>query len=306
MGKTSIGWTSSNGGKEEGYSFNPWWGCVEVGPDCNNCYARQLATRVGKADAWGKNGKRYATSEKNWNQVYKWNSAAEKAGRVDRVFTASMADIFENAMPVYHWNGEPMMFDHGKGDGPRQYQTSSLKARLVDLIDSTPNLEWLLLTKRPENIERGLPIRWNTHGVPRNVMFGMSAGDQKTFDKRIGYFYQLPVRKFLSLEPLFGPIHIGTSIMPSIDWVIVGGESGAKARPFHIKWAYDLLIEANDLGKPFFLKQLGSRPHGLYHPIQLSRGVQNHGENWDEWPDSLYDLKVREFPEIGAGQSRLL
>lgn len=133
MGKdTGITWTDS--------TFNPWWGCEKVSPGCTNCYAATFDKRVG-GDHWGAKAGRRFFGDKHWREPEKWNRDAAKSGERHRVFCASMADVFEDRDDLVQ---------------PR--------IRLFHLISETPNLDWLLLTKRPENIRRF----YGGDGVPRS------------------------------------------------------------------------------------------------------------------------------------------
>src|SRR5689334_16021242 len=131
--KTKIGWTH--------HTFNAWWGCHKVSPACKHCYAESFSKRTGHA-VWGANAPRRFFGDAHWREPLKWNAAAEKAGERRRVFCGSMMDVFE-------WHDEPT-----------NEQMNAARARLWELIESTPWLDWLLLTKRPENASSVLPDRW--------------------------------------------------------------------------------------------------------------------------------------------------
>ena len=115
------------------HTFNPWWGCVNISPACDHCYAEAWAKRCGK-QVWGKEAPRRFFGDRHWNEPLKWDRAAEKAGERHRVFCASMADVFEDRRDL---------------DEPR--------ARLYGLIEQTPNLDWMLLTKRPQVVGKLVP-----------------------------------------------------------------------------------------------------------------------------------------------------
>ena len=139
MAESSIEWVSTpraNGGRAPGYTFNPWWGCVEVSPGCAHCYARTFSKRVGSAK-WGKDETRRFFGDSHWNEPRKWNAAAAEMGERRKVFCASMADVFEDRADL-----------------------GSQRARLFALIEETPHLDWLLLTKRPQNVRSMVPLRW--------------------------------------------------------------------------------------------------------------------------------------------------
>jgi protein gp37 len=229
MQNSSIEWTD--------HTFNPWWGCQRVSPGCEHCYAETLAHRYN-FKVWGpaKTTGRREMSANYWKQPIKWNDAARKAGKQARVFCASMADVFE---------------DHPQLEWPR--------TNLWGLIETTPHLDWLLLTKRPQNILRMLPSLWSGR-TPDNVWLGTSCEDQQRADERIPHLLSVPARvRFLSCEPLLGEISLPISRMGSdIHWVIAGGESGAGARPMHPDWARWLRTQCQETGTAFHFKQWGA------------------------------------------------
>lgn len=261
MQNSKIEWTD--------HTFNPWWGCQRVSPGCQHCYAETMAHRYGHA-IWGpaKTTDRRMMSDNYWRQPLKWNTAAAKVGIRARVFCASMADVFE-----YH----PQL------DDPRR--------RLWDLIEETPDLDWLLLTKRPENITPA----W---GALENVWLGTSVENQEQADTRIPLLLRVPVRvRFLSCEPLLGPVDIDQACRYAngtrrpnwgleITWIIAGGESGANARPMHPAWARSLRDQAHAAGVAFFFKQWGEHDAGGQRVGKHVSGRLLDGRTWDELPES--------------------
>ena len=234
MQNSSIEWTD--------HTFNPWHGCFKVSPGCQHCYAETMNHRYGFQN-WGpaKTTTRRKMSAHYWQQPLKWDRLAQVSGR-KRVFCASMADVFEDHPQVEDW-----------------------RADLWDLIRLTPNLDWLLLTKRPENILEMIPVSWR-HGPAANVWYGTSVENQEYADKRIPELLKVPAKvRFLSCEPLLGPVTLRRWVRPSlgwapdpIQWVIVGGESGHDARPMHPDWAWSLRDECQAAGDvAFFFKQWG-------------------------------------------------
>jgi protein gp37 len=220
------------------HTFNPWWGCTKISPACDNCYAEALDKRTG-GEHWGPKAERRRTSKSNWAQPLKWNKQAQEQGVRVRVFCASMADVFDNQVP-----------DEWRDD-------------LWELIFACKNIDWLLLTKRPQNIEKMLPNYWGDLGAP-NVWLGTTVEDQKAAAQNIPHLLDVPARvHFLSCEPLLGPIEIPNYLnrlkdgYTSLDWVICGGESGPNARPMHPDWARDLRDQCQSAGVPFFFKQWG-------------------------------------------------
>lgn len=248
------------------HSFNIRWGCVKVSAGCDNCYAETFDKRVGGAH-WGPHAPRRMMSDAYWRAPLKWDATALKAGERHRVFCSSMADTFEKV-----------------DDGQLE--------RLWHLIRQTPNLDWLLLTKRPQNIAKMLPDDWGD-GYP-NVWLGTTVEHQAEADRRIPHLLAAPARvRFLSCEPLLGFVDLTrikalpgfggedgwhTDVLTSshfqvddmgrehsgdgpiddkIDWVICGGESGPNARPMHPDWARSLRDQCVAAGVPFFFKQWG-------------------------------------------------
>lgn len=228
MGENSkIEWTH--------HTFNPWWGCVKVSPGCQHCYAETFSKRTGH-QVWGVNAERRTFGDKHWKEPLKWDAEAKESGERRRVFCASMADVFE-----------------GRED------LSPHRWRLFNLIEATPNLDWLLLTKRPENMLKLLPTNWLIDPRP-NVWLGTTVENQEQAGKRIPELLTVPaVVRFLSCEPLLGPIDLkwDKPMRVGIDWVIVGGESGGGARPMHPNWARELRDQCVLAEVPFLFKQWG-------------------------------------------------
>jgi protein gp37 len=247
--KTEIQWTT--------HTFNPWWGCLEVSPGCDNCYARTLSERWG-FDVWGppRTSPRRLFGDKYWAEPLKWNATAAQEGRRHRVFCASMADVFE-----FH------------------PQLDAVRARLWALIEQTPWLDWQLLTKRPMNIARMLPSAWLEQVRP-NVWLGTSVEDQPRAELRIRHLVAVPaVVHFLSCEPLLGPVDLGPWL-GDLDWIITGGESGPHYRPMDLDWVRSLRDQCQGAGLALFHKQQGGR-------TPKAGGREIDGRTWDEFPSPL-------------------
>jgi protein gp37 len=215
------------------HTFNPWWGCSKVSPACTNCYAEAWAKRVGQ-DVWGKGSTRRFFNDEHWKAPLKWNKEAAKNKERKRVFCASMADVFERRSELKTWRN-----------------------RLWDLIEATPMLDWLLLTKRPHNIANMVPWK-NTW--PDNVWLGTTVENQLWAEKRIPCLLENPAHvRFLSCEPLLGNLNLQHWITNknAIGWVIAGGESGAGARPMHPAWVRDLRDQCLEHAVAFHFKQWG-------------------------------------------------
>lgn len=193
MAKNSkIEWTT--------HTFNPWRGCTKVSEGCRNCYADAMSHRNPSVlGVWGPNGTRVVAAEAAWKEPLKWDREAKAAGERHRVFCASLADVFE-----------------GIGTMPAASYDAVMQARkrLGQLILDTSNLDWLLLTKRPQNI---LPIAADmwvrfsgpSQPFPPNVWIGTSVENQQAADERIPHLLKVPASvRFLSCEPLLGPVNL--------------------------------------------------------------------------------------------------
>lgn len=261
MGQTTaIEWADA--------TFNPWWGCTRVSEACQHCYAEAFAKRTGH-DVWGKGSERRFFGDKHWNEPLQWNANAERDGVRRRVFCASMADVFE---------------DHPELPAQRD--------RLWRLIEETPNLDWLLLTKRPENVARMVPLEW-LGDWPAHAWLGTTVETQRWADVRIPLLLDVPARiHFLSCEPLLGPVVLrpewteleiqafgagSLACFPRIDWVIAGGESGPKHRPSDPAWFRSLRDQCVDASILFLFKQWGGR-------TPKAGGRELDGETWSEVP----------------------
>lgn len=219
MENTKIAWASN--------TFNCWLGCTEVSPGCDACYARELTRRYGQ-DVWGHKVPRHRTSASYWKQPFKWDKAAAKAGIRTGVFCASLAD----------W---------ADAEIPREWVDD-----LWDLIRATPNLRWMLLTKRPGRIMQLLPPDWG-EGWPW-VWLGTSV-ENADYVWRAETLANVPcLTRFISYEPAIGPI-ADVINLDGISWLIYGGESGKGYRPMDIQWARDIRAKCDAEGVAFFFKQ---------------------------------------------------
>ena len=322
------------------HTMNPWRGCSKVHTGCANCYAEATSKRNETIlGTWGPNGTRVVAAERAWAEVLKWNKAAAKLSERPRVFCASLADVFEDwAEPmVDHLDGDHYTSDvdpskmvnheemHGLDSVGYHYTTiDDVRRRLFALIDSTPALDWLLLTKRPENVRKFWPAV-NVHTQEqaddrnergelyrRNVWIGTSISEQETADKwtprLLGLDDLAPVR-FLSAEPLVGPIDFsmrtdgtgGSALnFAGVNLVIVGGESGPGARPCSVEWVRAIVRQCAEAGVACFVKQLGSNAVGMFDDNHARVTGQIHledskGGKLDEWPE---DIRVRQMPEV--------
>ena len=251
--RTSIAWTDR--------TFNPWWGCTRISPGCDRCYAAAFDHRIGGAH-WGAGQARRYFGDAHWAEPLRWNRAAERTGTPTLVFCASMADVFDNEIDQAH------------------------RDRLWRLIRATPHLTWQLVTKRIGNARRMLPRDWGAAGYP-NAWLLSTVVTQAEADRDIPKLLAIPARVHgVSIEPQLERIDIGRYATGDDFWVICGGESGGKARPFDIAWARALRRQCAATGAAFFMKQMGNRPVGI-------TGTTGKGEDPAEWPT---DVRVRDYP----------
>jgi protein gp37 len=214
------------------HTFNPWWGCVKLSPACAHCYAETWARRFGD-ELWGGDAPRRFFSEHHWREPLRWNSEADRQGIRARVFCASMADVFEPRRDLDPW-----------------------REKLWALIEKTPHLDWLLLTKRPGHIKNVYP--W-AHNPRENVWLGTTAENQRWATRRIERLIAVDAHvRFLSCEPLLSAVDLRPWLnQRHIDWVIAGGESGHEARPTHPNWIRALRDQCRAHDVPFHFKQWG-------------------------------------------------
>jgi len=275
---SKIQWTT--------HTANLQWGCVAVHTGCDNCYAETLSKRWGN-DVWG-NDKPRKEIKSVWKDLDRFQRLAKEAGEYHRVFVGSMMDIFEKPMPLIDSKGNQSYYEN----------TGLLRDKLFFKISNNefPNLIFLLLTKRPSNINKYIPESWKTN-PPDNVMFGTSPVNQETADKLIPQLLEVNGKRFLSVEPMLSPIDLSKYLwMPQrqkktiaeafetegvyhckecgtggkyldtpcdnqcyfkpINWVIVGGESGHHKRPFNADWARSIREQCKKTQTPFFMKQM--------------------------------------------------
>lgn len=225
------------------HTFNPWVGCTKVSPACDHCYAENWAKRTGQSHLWA--GERRRTSAANWRLPLKWQREAKSEGGRKRVFCASLADVFDNTVP------------------------DAWRADLFGLIAETPDLDWLLLTKRIGNAADMIARATSLHGWPwPNVWLGATVVTQAEVDRDVPKLVNTPAAvRFLSCEPLLEEISFRWAVwhhaynanhldgLRMLDWIIVGGESGKGARPMAQQWAEQIREQCEEAGVAFFMKQ---------------------------------------------------
>ncbi|MEL6625434.1 MAG: DUF5131 family protein [Bacteroidota bacterium] len=252
-------------------TWNPFVGCKKISAGCKYCYMHRDQAR------WGKDGSEVRrTSKTTWRQLSRYKEP-------QRIFVCSMSDFFIQEIDDWREDAWQAMRDN-------------------------PQHTYMILTKRPERIMDHLPDDWGEEGWP-NVWLGISAENQKMMDSRVSLFLDVPARvRFLSIEPLIDRASLFNTYnhyeleflftrfenRAEIDWIIIGGESGNdqgkhRYRPCKESWIRNLLIEADQMNIPVFVKQMGTQ-------LAKDLGLKDrHGRDISEWPK---DLQVRQFPEL--------
>lgn len=262
---TGIAWTDS--------TFNPWIGCTKVSPGCDHCYAAVSTPARTMGIVWGPRAPRQRTSADNWQLPHRWNAQHDeffaKHGRKRRVFCASLADVFDNEVdPAW-------------------------RKALWTVVKNTPNLDWLILTKRIGNVAGMLPDDWGDYanGYP-NVWLGITVVNQAEADRDIHKLLRIPAALWwLSMEPLLEDVsfeglyaehhdpRVHLNVLELLDWVVVGGESGQHARPMNPAWVESLRAQCEATDTAFFFKQWG-------------------GKGKDKGGCLLNDIEVKSWPAV--------
>lgn len=243
---TIIAWTD--------HTFNAWMGCAKVSAGCAHCYAETLTKNRMGLSLWGVDAKRQITKSP-WDHVRQWEKAARlgESGLLGNgrhlVFTGSLMDWAEDRPDL---------------EAPR--------ARMWEVIRSSPHLWFQMLTKRPENIRRMLPADWGDGW--ENVWLGTSVEDMRVAE-RVDHLRDIPaVVRFISYEPALGPLD--EIDLTGIDWVIIGGESGPKYRPMELDWARAMRAKCEAIDVAFFFKQSAA--------IRTEMGIELDGEIVRKFP----------------------
>lgn len=320
--KTKIQWCDS--------TWNPVQGCTKISPGCAHCYAERSLPARFHGIGWGDSEPRRLASAATWRLPFRW-------ARRSRVCDACGYADSEARYAIKHCDPETgewcqcetyhrrRVFACSLSDWLDQWWPIGILGAFLETIRATPTLDWLLLTKRVSNWEKRLRAAayccheatrnwvkdWLDGTPPPNVWFGVSVENQDR-DSRIREAVKVPaVRRWLSLEPLLGPVDVRPWLPPQlvhplcpvkergqIDWLVIGGESGPQARPCNVEWIRDLLRQGWAAGLPVFVKQLGGDPRCPY-PLGVpawGRLRLRHPKGGDpaEWPP---DLRVREWPQ---------
>lgn len=272
MKHTNIEWADFTG--------SPWYICTEVNEDCANCYARELAKGRMKTITGGKWGKGVprVRAKGFWSNAIKWNETPWVCDTCGKAWTVNGMHPDCDGEILHRARMFPSLCDWLDAEVQIEWLADFLK-----LVYGTPNLDWLLLTKRPENFFKRLSaaveygdtqdwpaefldwvMEWFRDGIaPANVWILASAGNQKNADKMMPELLKIPARvRGLSAEPLIGPITFRPDWLEGLDWIIFGGEStqGKPARPCNIEWIVSGLREAQAVGVNCFVKQVGTCP----------------------------------------------
>jgi len=297
---TGIQWAGDE--NRMGATWNPWMGCTKVaenragmpGSACDFCYAETFAEpkyrkRVrddleaagievtddfSVVPLWGQHGIRQRVVT-NWEAPITWDRKAAEGGYRLRVFTASLADVFES-----HKSIQP-----------------EWRAHLFDLVERCRNLDWQVLTKRPGSIQHMIPKGWKAHW-PRNCWIGTSVEHHGTVS-RIEHLLALPGNppvRFLSCEPLLSEIDLRPYLgADKINWVIAGGETGTGARPTDLDWVRSLRDQCAAAGVPFFYKQPGTIAGRGQHKVEVP-DIDDPEKKRDQW--RLDDRHWWEWPVV--------
>lgn len=267
---TGIAWCDS--------TINFWWGCTEVGPGCDLCYARVFSARMNRAK-WGDEAPRLRTTAKVWDSLMQWERKAIKTGKPIKVFCQSMSDFFDKLAPD-EWREEAW-----------------------ERIKATPHLRYQILTKRISLVEKKLPKDWGP--AYDHVGFMCTVVNQQEAIRDIPRLLRLKHSHSvkwvgLSVEPFLGRIFLHSYWLnreqPSLDWVIVGGESArgadlAQCRAYDMEAALEIVQRCQWYNVPVFHKQLGSRPYWRGKAFKVDHWK---GEIPTEWPTGF---QVQEFPK---------
>jgi protein gp37 len=238
------------------HTMNWWIGCTRVSEACENCYAEEQEDHRFHRAQWGDHP-RYRTSPSKWREPFAWDRKAREAGEQRRVFTNSLSDFFDNQVPA-EWRTEAW-----------------------ENIRRCDHLDWLILTKRPQNIRKMLPPDWGQGWS--HVWLGCTVENMVEARRRIPVLLRVPaICHFLSCEPLLAALDLRPWLGPDrINWIICGGESGSKnRRMMDPDWARDLRDQSKVAGVAFFMKQMTCR-----FPKQGEALIPS-------------DLMVRQFPDL--------
>lgn len=346
MGQNSkIEWTD--------HTFNPWIGCTAVSPGCVNCYAEEIdrkrfsktlggGTKDQPIIHFGKGAPRYRTSDQNWKKPLRWNGSAGRSWQCPDCLGVTTDPEFRQVEQIYACQDcekrmhpyRPRVFCASLADWLDDEVPIEWLADLLKLIHDTPAIDWLLLTKRPQNWKercfeslhtweemrfRNAPTKWTNfsawlsnwiggHETPHNIWIGTTVEDQTRADQRIPELLKIPAKvRFLSCEPLLGPVEfsdvthrsdavsqLGKKALDGIHWLICGGESGPGARPMHPEWARSLRDQCQAAGVAYFLKQWGE----FVTEMQSPEDIILPGSSWLPWSTLKEGIAKGDMTEV--------
>lgn len=282
---TNIQWCDS--------TINDWEGCTKVSPGCLHCHAevRDRRMMIERVIHWGPGAPRRKSKSAT---AMRAALNRKQLVRRRRIFSLSQGDWLDPEVPI-EWLAE-----------------------MLDSIRMADQCDHLLLTKRPElwadRLHKAMRVihnetdvwisKWLDGEPPENIWIGASAEDQKCVDDRASHLMDIPAPvHFWSLEPLLEDLGLGFVDVKQPgdrypDWVIVGGESGPKARPCHIDWIRSIVRQCQSANVPCFVKQLGTfatMRHNGGFDVPIPHITHPKGGDPAEWPA---DLRVQEFPKV--------
>ena len=269
------------------HTFSPWLGCQHVSPGCERCFAESWSKRSGLVE-WGPHGERKRTSADYWKQPLRWARKAREERREYNEIVRLAPEFGEHSLPPLR----PRVFCASLCDVFDNQVQQEWRTDLFRLIDATPELDWLLLTKRPENMRIMLPracgeaTKYADRPWPwPNIWLGFTAEDQEHFNRRWPIVRDIPAAvRFCSYEPALGPLTLPDDVSGHLNWIIAGSESGHGARPMSIEWPRLLRDECLAHDVRFFAKQLTGKGGVAIKDIE-------------KFPA---DLRIREFPRAAA------
>lgn len=320
--KTGISWTES--------TWNPIRGCIRVSEGCRNCYAETVAARFSDPGQPYEGLARWVDRPGGKREA-RWTGAVQLVEkhlddplrkRAPRVyFVNSMSDLFFERLATA--DIDKIVARMGLAQHHTFQVLTKRASRMRDYLND-PKMPRRVLAEaekaKPSALWNGNMYQlkyWLEDGFPLpHVWWGVSAEDQAAADERVPALLNASAAvRFVSYEPALGPVNWrllsdgrdhydafygrpGPGGHPALDWIIVGGESGSGARPFHVEWARDTLAQAAPFKTAVYIKQLGS------HPLLGGVGLGKAGGKWDNpeaWPE---DLRVQNYPEAYHANSR--
>ncbi len=231
-------------------TWNPTTGCNKVSAGCKNCYAEVMATRLKAMGAPGyENGFEFSVMFDRLEQPF-------RKKKPTKYFVNSMSDLFHEKMPL------------------------TFLDMVIDVIEQTPHHIYQILTKR----EEAMSLYFSKRKVPQNIWLGVSVENRKHGLPRIDKLRDIDASiKFLSVEPLLEDL--GRIDLAGIHWVIVGGESGAKARPMKKEWAISIMRQCEEQDTAFFFKQWGTWGADGVRRSKKNNGRSLEGKEWNQYPE---------------------